>query len=384
MKKEMFVAKLGFKTATTLLFIGVAVLLVGVNGPQAVLAAVQVTLNWGDLSPLLSPDPDFNQNTPIGAEDDTYFSAAPNPHTDPYHGLGSATGGLNGFSSQSFPNVASSGLDMTVYYSNNNWDGNILEGPDLYMPGVSNPNPDRRVTGEYVVRMTRDHVGTRTPTTIVLVFSEPVYMDEYLVASLSIVDASHEHAIIRAFATADATGPVVKASELINISDLDTCAPLLLDQCVNEGPTPSNALTNVEIDPDMIDANNDGVYENVGTASDDGLYHVYGDITQPDGYGRIKVVYGLTPVRSIAVSFFATSTANANPFTDTAYTAQWISTIVAPHTFTPAEETAITLSQSSATVKNPEFFAFGSALILLALITIVVLRRRKVTPQETI
>jgi hypothetical protein len=261
-------------------------------------------------------------------------------------------------------------VDLTVYYSNNNWDDDVLEGPDLYQPGALNPNPDRRVTGQYVLRMTRDHVGARTPTTVVLSFSQPVFIDEYLIASLSTVGVSHEHAIIRAFATNDATGPVVKASEFINISNLATCVgTLLLDQCVDEGPTPTNLLSNVAIDPDLTDGDNDGTYENTGTVDDDGVYHVYGIIAQPDGYGRVKIVYGDEPIQSIAASFFATSNAAPNPFADTNYTDQWISTIIAPHSFTPQDPTVITLNQATTSQANTGLLIVAFALVVIATLT---------------
>jgi hypothetical protein len=364
-----------------LIVLGLALMVCGVAGYRAVGAATQLLINWGDLTPNINPNPDFLENAPIASETDTYFSIAANPHLDPYHGLGSSTGGLSGFSSQIFPNVSGSGVTMTVYYSDNNWDDHTLEGPDLYQPGPD-PNPDRRVTGEYGLRINRDHVGTRTPTTVVLVFSQPVHMDEFLIGSLSRVDGSYEHAVARAFASNNATGPVVKASGFVNISNLSTCATLLFNLCVDDGPFPTNLLSNVVIDPDLTDGNADGVYDNVGSVSDNGIYHVYGSIVQPSGYGRVKLIYGTEYVQSIAVSFFPTSDANGSPFTDTDYTAQWISAIVAPHTFTPQGATAITLSQGSASVQNPGLFILGVALIVLAVVSVLTLRQRYILRQN--
>ena len=355
------------------MILGVFLVIAGMTSSRPVAAATPVTVNWGNISPDISPDPDFAENAVIAPEINTNFSADPNPHLDPYHGLGSATGGLNGFDSQNFTNVGNSGVDITIHYSRNNYDGPDLEGPDLYQP-TTNPLPDRRVMGEYALRVNRDPTILRTPTTIVLVFSESVYLDEFLVGSLSVVGSSHEHAIVRAFATADATGPVVKASEFINISNLDTCAPLLHDQCVNEGPTPINLLTNIAVDPDLIDNNNDGVYENVGSGADDGLYHVYGVIVQPDGYGRAKLVYDQL-VRSIAVSYFPTSNTNPNPFTDTAYTDQWNSSILAPYTFTPQDVTAISMQELSATGQNSSLIVVGLVMVMLAALTGLIWKR---------
>lgn len=331
--------------ALSLLLLGITLLAQGA-GTSLAAPNAQFILRWDDLSPDLPAVPDFVINDANPSEINTNFSGAADPHKDPYHGLGSSTGGLSGFDSQVFTNSSGSGLTLTVYYSRNNHDGNALEGPDLYGPFVQNvrdPNPDRRVTAVWDLRMTRDHIVQRTPTTVVFSFSAPILMDEFIVASLSTVSASHEHAITRAFLTADATGPVVKATQFINISDLNDGSTLLNGLWDPTGPLTVNALTNVAVDPDLVDSNNDGVYENVGSAADDGVYHVYGVGSQSASrYGRVKLVYG-QPVRSIAVSFFPTSTANANPFTDTAYTDQWISTIVAPFVFSPYSPTAVSL-----------------------------------------
>jgi hypothetical protein len=209
-----------------------------------------------------------------------------------------------------------------------------------------------------------------------------VFLDEFLIGSLSIVGASHEHAIVRAFGSEDATGPVVKANDLINISNLNDCTTLLFTLCDLAGPITSNSLGNIVVDPDLTDGG-DGDYDNVGTVADDGLYHVYGDINQAaSGYGRFKVVYTTDAIQSIAVSFFPTSTANANPFTDTAYTDQWISTIVAPHSFTPESPTAITLNKKTVTVQNTGLIVLGLALITLAALSVVVVRRQSIAEQN--
>ncbi|MDJ0756476.1 MAG: GEVED domain-containing protein [Ardenticatenaceae bacterium] len=328
-----FFKKRGFQLC---LFFVVVVLLLLVSGPTLA-APIRFSVNWDDLSPDVSGTPDFTMNEANPSEIDTHFSSDANPHKDPFHGLGSASGGLTGFASQTFTNVNNSGVNMTVYYSRNNYDGGTLEGPDMYGPtsctGCNGENPDRRVSGEWALRMTRDHIGTRTPTTVVISFSEPILMEEFIVASMSLVGSSRENAILRAFATADATGPVVKATEFINISNLSDDSTLLHDYGDDTGPVQSNALGNIAVELDGItDANSDGVFESVGSAGDDGLYHIYGVNNQNTGaYGRAKWVYTGQPIRSIAVSFFATGTAS---FTDFSYTDQWISTIFAPFTFT--------------------------------------------------
>jgi hypothetical protein len=380
--EELFTTRFRTFFTTALLVIGITVIVWGLSGSRPVGAADPITIDWSDISPDISPDPDFDENDDIAPADDTFFSGAANPHLDPYHGLGSSTGGLDGFTSQFFPNVGNSDVDITIYYSNNNYDGPTLEGPDLYNP-EDNPNPDIRVTGDWTIRINRDNVGSRTPTTMVLSFSEPVFMDEYIVASLSTVASSHEHAIVRAFASADATGPVVKASGFINISNLENCDTLLLDQCVDDGPTHTNLLSNVTVDPDLIDAGGDGVYDNVGSAADDGLYHTFGEISQPVGYGRVKLVYGTQAIRSIAVSFFPTSNSNPDPFTDTAYTDQWISTIIAPYSFTPeGPPTAISLGQISISAENTGLVIVVLAFVMMASVSGLTFRKRRALSQK--
>lgn len=373
--EKLFTNRLGAFFTTALFAMGIVLMVFGFSGSRPVGAADPITIDWSDISPTVPGTPDFVVNDDIAPEDNTYFAAGPNPHLDPYHGLGSPAGGLDGFTSQFFPNVGNTTVDITIYYSNNNFDDVTLEGPDLYRPGVD-PNPDIRVTGEWVIRVNRDNAGIRTPTTLVISFSEPVYMDEYIVGSLSAVTGSHEHAIIRAFESANATGPVVKASSFINISNLTDCSTLLLDQCVATGKTYINELSNIAVDPDLNDAGGDGLYDNVGSAADDGLYHVYGVIAQPLGYGRAKLVYGDQPIRSIAASYFPTSINDDDPFTDTGYTDQWVSTIAAPYTFTPLGPLAVTGMEASVSVQSTGLVVIGLAMVLVAATGSLALRRR--------
>jgi hypothetical protein len=301
------------------------------------------------------------------------------PHTDPYHGLASATGGVTGFASQTFTNAAVSGVDMVVYYSRNQHDGmtgDVLEGPDLYgppsctFPTCNDVNPDRLVTGEWALRVTRDYTDARTPVTVVLSFSAPVYLYEFIVGSLSEVSGSYEHAIVRGFSSADATGPVVKASGLINISNLTDGSTLINGFWDPTGPTTSNGLANLAVEPSLIDSNADGVYENIGDGTDDGVYHLYGAGLQTSDpttshYGRAKWVYGDAPVRSIAISYFPTSTANGTPFDDTTYTEQWISAIFAAVAFSEEAPTAVTLQNINATAATNTFLIIIMTLVLL-------------------
>ena len=110
----------------------------------------------------------------------------------PYFGLASATGGITGFGSQSWPNVNGSGVNMTLYYSQNMTETGgprhgLADGPDLHGPTTAQtggPNPDRRLTGAHALRLNSDRQGTPTPATMVISFSEPVHLDQAIVGSL--------------------------------------------------------------------------------------------------------------------------------------------------------------------------------------------------------
>jgi hypothetical protein len=244
--------------------------------------------------------------------------------------------------------------------------------------GCSGQNPDLRVTAEWALRVTRDHIGTRSPTTVVFSFSQPVLIDELIVASISQVGSSYENAIVRAFATADATGPVVKASGLSNISGISDDATLLHGLGLDTAPTTTNALSNIAVEMDgLTDIGSDGVFEGVGSAGDDGVYHIYGVGNQSEGrYGRAKWAYTSSTIQSVAVSYFPTDVAS---FTDYTYTTQWISAIFAPFSFS-LSPAAVTLGGAS--VGAPAS-GWPTAVLLVALgiATLTALaRRRAVAP----
>lgn len=290
--------------------------------------ALATTIDWGTVG--------WVENTANSSEVDTYVPPSA-PLDSPYLGLGSSTGGVSGFHSQSFDDVSGSGVDLTIYYSRNNYDGTALEGPDMYGPDTNGgPNPDRKVTGEYGIRVCRDSVSTLTPVSIVFSFADPVYVNELIVASISQVSTSHENAFIRAFAAADATGTVVKATYFENISDHNDDSLLLHSLGDAAGPTNNNDLSNVTIDPDLtLDAG--GVATDVGESGDDGLYHVIGSGNQSDSrYGRVKVAWENTGVQSIVVSYWPS--AGATDFSEFNPTTQWVSAITSPFSFVPVPE----------------------------------------------
>ena len=190
----------------------------------------QFTIDWNAIG--------FVEKDTVPSEINTYFDEV-NNHKNPLHGLGASTGGVQDFLSQNFSNVAGSGIDMTIWYSRNMHDQSSSNrwGPNLY-GSTGGTNPDARVTGNYALRMTRDVTANTTLSggsnvrslfTTVLSFSEPITLDEFLMASLSRI-SDYEHVVIRAFSGPDATGSVVKASGFINESDESDDSNLLHQQ----------------------------------------------------------------------------------------------------------------------------------------------------------
>lgn len=272
-----------------------------------------------------------------------------------FYGLSSATGGVTGFSSQVFTNVGGSGVDVTIHYSQNGFDnfGNN-QGPDLYgsAPGSVGDNPDRRVTGTDTVRMNSDMGGTITPTTMVFSFSQPVYVNQFIVGSLSYVEHNntalgYEHGLVRAFGSANATGSVVNATQYTNLSAL--VGPLLGNA--------SHPITNVSADNVRMDPNiTDGVYHTIGVGAQ--------KETNPGRYGRVQLAWEAQKVSSIAFSHWSTTqtevvNGSTLPTFNGAPVANWTSVLASPITFS--------------LVPEPSQVALGLGAAALAL---VVLRRR--------
>ncbi len=140
----------------------------------------EVTTDWSEWS-------SFVQNSALtGAEP---WQSTRNA----YFGLSSSSGGTTGFGSQTWNNVSGSGVNMTLHYSQNmtevggTRDGQT-DGPDFYgdtSEFTGGVNPDRRITGHTALRFNSDRTGSAAPTTVVASFSEPVYINQLLLGSLS-------------------------------------------------------------------------------------------------------------------------------------------------------------------------------------------------------
>jgi len=140
----------------------------------------QFTLNWSTLG--------VNQDVSLNGADTRLVNTSSDQH-----GLSTA-GGFSGFGYQTFNNVGSSGVAMTLYYSQNMMEsGGLLDGslngPNLFGPSGSGANggeqPDRRVIGPWNLRYNNDQAGTITPTSVGLSFSEPVFLNQVLIGNLA-------------------------------------------------------------------------------------------------------------------------------------------------------------------------------------------------------
>jgi hypothetical protein len=305
--------------------------------------------DWRDASP---PNTDFviNDNNVSGTDTATTGS---NAYGQARFGMTAGSTPTAGFSSQTFTETTQD-VNITLYYSDNHQDGNNIEGPDMYFGSGgsgTNPNPDRRVTGLTNLRFTNDRNSSGsselTPVTLVLSYDKPVTFSEFIIGSLSTISGRHENVYVRAFSGEAATGSVVKATYLENISDLNRSDPvgadLEIDSLTEAGISGNrNELDNILVDSDLGAATTGtarviggaGVYNNVGTSGDDGIYHIIGEVPQggssTQGYGRVLFRWDEAPVQSIAVSLWASTTDDFN-FNNVSN--QWISTLLTPQAF---------------------------------------------------
>lgn len=292
------------------------------------------TIDWDDMIAN-----GFPINQPLsGANTATTGSAA---YGTANFGL-STTGGVNGFASWTY-NVAAEDLDITMYYSQNMYDASTsaAEGPSFYSnSGYEGQNPDRRVTGNTTIRITADRASTVTPVSFVMSFSKPVKFNELILGSLSKVSSSYEHAYIRALSGEAATGSLVKASYFENISDRVNSDGLLIDPFTEDGPDYSasgNTDSNLNIES--------GIEIDVGTALDDGIYHVAGTDDQgPEGqdYGRVLLRYKDQAIQSMVLTYWASSVSDVDETAASNMTNQWISTTFAASTLEVVPEPSST------------------------------------------
>jgi len=139
----------------------------------------EINMDWAGWS-------SFIQNAPLSGAD-TWTGSR-----NAYYGLAGATGGVTGFGSQMWPNVNGSGVNLTLFYSQNMTEAGGTrngqnDGPDRHgatSAATGGVNPDRRITGANALRFNSDRNGTITPVTVVASFSEPVYLNQAVWGSL--------------------------------------------------------------------------------------------------------------------------------------------------------------------------------------------------------
>lgn len=223
--------------------------------------AQQLTVDWKDLdgdgNDLFANDPDeFEENVDYVTEVNTYIDTV-NYEANPLHGITSASYPVTGATAvpatwapltQVISDFGGSGIDVTMEFSPNTFDSGRTGGPNIY-GSLGGTNPDSDVTGKYALRMVNDKVAAFTPFTAVITFSEPIFLDEFIVGSSSRISNHYENAVVRGFEGPHATGNTVAATTYQNISDLTDDSTLIHNLGVSASNSTNNSLDNLKIDP---------------------------------------------------------------------------------------------------------------------------------------
>lgn len=111
--------------------------------------------------------------------------------------------------------------------------------------------------------------------------------DNVRLEEVTATENAYEHAFVRAFSTADATGAPVAADSFENLSSMTSN---LLGS--NSDPTTTADVNNVRMDDD----------------SSSNIYHCIGMGGESENrYGRVRISYAGQPIRSVAISFWASA-----------------------------------------------------------------------------
>lgn len=188
--------------------------------------------------------------------------------------------GPAGPATQSFTNVDGTGIDLDVTYSGNMWDG----VPNIYAAAAPVPPLETALRWTNNQGDTGGAPGTANgPSTMELVFSEPVLLDEFTVGSLSLIGTRYEWAEVRAFDNDD---------NLLLVTGINTSTH---DVDAAGGYT---GIIQVPGAPLILD-DSSGVYLARGTS-------LQADCDDGCGYDRATFVYNGTPVKRVEVIQFAT------------------------------------------------------------------------------
>ncbi len=190
-------------------------------------------------------------------------------------------------SGTTFMNIDGSGVDVTVEYSDNMWNGE----PNLY------ENHPLGSTYNGTLRFTND-TSTKENTWLKLTFSEAVYIDEISLGSLSTIgDNRREWLSLAAY-----SGTEVDENALVKASNYNTFENFFGGQTSS-----TNTYENNADDPSLVSLDTD-----FGTDMDDAIYTTYGVGSQgnnkdDDYFGRVFFEYKDQAVQTLYIQNFATN-----------------------------------------------------------------------------
>ncbi|MDJ0737812.1 MAG: PEP-CTERM sorting domain-containing protein [Nostocaceae cyanobacterium] len=194
-------------------------------------------------------------------------------------------------SGTTFNNVDSSGIDITVEYSDNMWDGT---------PGIYSAHP-LGDTYEGTLRFTNDTSRPLENTWVKLTFSEAVYIDETWVGSLSTLSNNRKEWVsLSAY-----SGTSVDSGSLVAASKYDTYENFFGNRfgSATSGVYNANADTPslIGLDPNI----GDKVYTTQGIGSQ-------GNNRPTDKFGRVFFEYADNAVQTLYIEHFVTNL-DSNP-----------------------------------------------------------------------
>ncbi|MDJ0796507.1 MAG: PEP-CTERM sorting domain-containing protein [Calothrix sp. MO_167.B12] len=182
-----------------------------------------------------------------------------------------------------FRNVDGSGIDVTVEYSNNMWNGE----PNLY---ERHPLND---TYKGTLRFTNDK-SEKENTWLKLTFSEVVNIDEMWIGSLSTIRSNRREWL----SFAAYSGTEINENNLVKASNYNTFENFFGGQTGS-----STAVYEDNADtPSLVSLDTD-----FGTANDDAVYTTYGIGNQVNNlFGRVFFEYNNQAVQTLYIQNFAT------------------------------------------------------------------------------
>ncbi len=200
-------------------------------------------------------------------------------------------------SGTTFNNVDNSGIDITVEYSTNMWDGT----PGIY--GIDDPHA-LGSTYQDSLRFTNDTSSLTENTWVKLQFSEAVYIDETWIGSLSTLSNNRKEWLnFSAY-----SGTSLDGGSLVAASKYDTYENFFGN---TSGSTTSGAYNANADTPSLIGLDTnvaDKIYTTQGIGSQ-------GNNTATDKFGRVFFEYADNAVQTLYIEHFTTNL-DSNPSPD--------------------------------------------------------------------